>query len=48
MVTYTAHTVGDAALLRTSIISKTRSANRDCRVTKSDLKDVADACGQVW
>ena len=48
MVTYTARTVGDAALLRTSIISKTWSAHSDWGVTKSDGKDVAEACGNVW
>ena len=48
MVAYTARTVGEAALLRRSKTNKTRNAHSDCRVTKSDRKDVADACGHVW
>ena len=48
MVTYTGRTVGDAALLRTSNTNKTRSTHRDWGVTRSDGKDVAEACGNVW
>ena len=48
MVTYTARTAGEAALLRRSNANKTRSAHRDWGVTRSDGKDVAEACGNVW
>ena len=48
MVAYTARMAGDAALLRRSNTNKTRSAHRDWGETRSDGKDVAEACGHVW